>query len=100
MIRSVLPRLSLGRDLAPSASGPLEVHALAWVEEYPPDSRAGWTSCSVSASPGSGPPNGLEDVSKMPNLIAALLKRGYSDAQIKKIFGENYLRVIRQVTGR
>jgi len=48
----------------------------------------------------SGPPNGLEDVSKMPNLIAALLKRGYTDAQIKKIFGENDLRVIREVTGR
>jgi membrane dipeptidase len=48
----------------------------------------------------SGPPNGLEDVSKMPNLIAALIKHGYSDADIKKIFGENYLRVIRIVTGK
>lgn len=47
-----------------------------------------------------GPPNGLEDVSKMPNLIAVLLKRGYSDRDIKKIFGENYLRVIREVTGK
>ena len=47
-----------------------------------------------------GPPNGLEDVSKMPNLIAALLKRGYTDQQVKKIFGENDLRVIREVTGR
>jgi membrane dipeptidase len=47
-----------------------------------------------------GPPNGLEDVSKMPSLIAALLKRGYSDSDIKKIFGENYLRVIRDVTGK
>jgi membrane dipeptidase len=47
-----------------------------------------------------GPPNGLEDVSKMPNLIAALLKRGFTDRDIKKIFGENYLRVIREVTGK
>jgi membrane dipeptidase len=47
-----------------------------------------------------GPPNGLEDVSKMPNLIAALIKHGYSDADIKKIFGENYLRVIRIITGK
>jgi len=47
-----------------------------------------------------GPPNGLEDVSKMPNLIAALIKHCYSDADIKKIFGENYLRVIRIVTGK
>ncbi len=46
-----------------------------------------------------GPPNGLEDVSKMPNLVAALLKRGYSEADIKKILGGNTLRVIREVTG-
>jgi membrane dipeptidase len=48
----------------------------------------------------SGPPKGLEDISKMPSLIAVLLKRGYSDRDIKKIFGENYLRVIREVTGK
>jgi membrane dipeptidase len=47
-----------------------------------------------------GPPNGLEDVSKMPSLIAALLKHGFTDRDIKKIFGENYLRVIREVTGK
>jgi membrane dipeptidase len=46
-----------------------------------------------------GPPNGLEDVSKMPSLIAALIHKGYSDADIKKIYGGNYLRVIRAVTG-
>lgn len=48
----------------------------------------------------SSPPQGLEDVSKMPVLVAALLKRGYSERDIKKILGENYLRVIRAVTGR
>jgi membrane dipeptidase len=47
-----------------------------------------------------GPPQGLEDVSKMPVLVAALLKHGYSEGDIKKIMGENYLRVIRSVTGR
>jgi membrane dipeptidase len=46
-----------------------------------------------------GPPNGLEDVSKMPALIAVLLKRGYSERDVKKILGENFLRVIREVTG-
>jgi membrane dipeptidase len=48
----------------------------------------------------SAPPQGLEDVSKMPALMAALMKRGYSDADIKKIFGGNTLRVIRAVTGK
>jgi membrane dipeptidase len=33
----------------------------------------------------SGPPNGLDDVSKMPALIEVLLKRGYSDRNLKKI---------------
>jgi len=47
-----------------------------------------------------GPPQGLEDVSKMPALIAALLKHGYSERDIKKIMGENHLRVIRAVTGK
>ena len=46
------------------------------------------------------PPEGLADISKMPNLVAALLKRGYSETDIKKILGGNYLRVIREVTGR
>ena len=44
-------------------------------------------------------PSGLEDVSKMPNLTAALLKRGYSEKDLRKIMGENFLRVIREVTG-
>ena len=46
-----------------------------------------------------GPPQGLEDISKMPSLVAALLRHGYSEADIKKILGGNTLRVIRQVTG-
>lgn len=38
-------------------------------------------------------PIGLEDASKYPNLIYELLKRGYSEKDIGKIFGENLLRV-------
>jgi membrane dipeptidase len=41
--------------------------------------------------------HGLEDVSRMPNLTAVLLKRGYPEDDIKKIMGENFLRVIRAV---
>jgi membrane dipeptidase len=46
-----------------------------------------------------GPPNGLENISKMPSLVAALLKHGYTEHDVKNILGENYLRVIRTVTG-
>ena len=45
------------------------------------------------------PPQGLEDISKMPALVAVLLKRGYSEPDLKKILGGNYLRVIREGTG-
>ena len=44
-------------------------------------------------------PAGLEDMSKMPNLTAALLKRGYTEEDIKKIMGGNFLRVLRDVVG-
>lgn len=42
-------------------------------------------------------PVGLEDVSAYPNLIAELLRRGYSEADIRKICGENLLRVWSEV---
>jgi len=42
-------------------------------------------------------PEGLEDVSKYPALTAELLRRGYTDDEIKKILGLNVLRVMRQV---
>jgi membrane dipeptidase len=38
-------------------------------------------------------PVGLKDVSKYPNLIAELLKRGYSDEDIEKICSGNLFRV-------
>lgn len=40
---------------------------------------------------------GLEDVSKLPNLTKALVVRGYSDQEIEKILGGNFLRVIKRV---
>ncbi len=42
-------------------------------------------------------PVGLEDVSAYPNLIAELLRRGYSEEDIRKICGENLLRVWSEV---
>ncbi|MCU0646343.1 MAG: dipeptidase [bacterium] len=42
-------------------------------------------------------PVGLSDVSKLPALTMALLKAGYSNAEVKKILGGNFLRVFRQV---
>jgi membrane dipeptidase len=38
-------------------------------------------------------PTGLKDVSHYPNLIFELLKRGYSESDIRKVCGDNLLRV-------
>ncbi|WP_194776031.1 dipeptidase [Pararhodonellum marinum] len=42
-------------------------------------------------------PTGLKDVSMYPNLIAELLKRGYSQSDIEKICYQNIFRVWREV---
>lgn len=40
---------------------------------------------------------GLEDISKLPNLTQGLVDRGYSTETIRKILGGNYLRVFSEV---
>jgi membrane dipeptidase len=40
-------------------------------------------------------PVGLEDVSTFPNLFAELIRRGWSDSDLKKLAGQNVLRVLR-----
>jgi membrane dipeptidase len=42
-------------------------------------------------------PEGMEDISKIPNLVRGLMERGFSDEDILKILGGNTLRVMRQV---
>jgi membrane dipeptidase len=42
-------------------------------------------------------PEGLEDVSKFPDLFVELARRGYSDDQLRAIAGGNCLRVLRAV---
>ena len=39
---------------------------------------------------------GLEDVSKFPDLFAELSRRGWTDSDLKKLAGENVLRVLKQ----
>jgi len=47
--------------------------------------------------PLTGLPQGMEDISKLPTLTYELMKRGYSDTDIKKFLGENLLRVMSEV---
>jgi len=44
-------------------------------------------------------PVGLENVAKFPDLIAELLKRGWSEQDVRKVAGLNALRVMRAVEG-
>jgi len=39
-------------------------------------------------------PLGMEDVTHLPQITDALLKKGYSDSDVQKILGENTLRVL------
>ncbi|MEO6055983.1 MAG: membrane dipeptidase, partial [Gemmatimonadales bacterium] len=40
-------------------------------------------------------PVGLEDVSKFPDLFAELIRRGWSDSDLRKLAGQNLLRALR-----
>jgi membrane dipeptidase len=42
-------------------------------------------------------PVGMEDISKLPNITYELLKRGYSENDVRKILGENFLRAFEQM---
>lgn len=46
---------------------------------------------------GGGGVNGCNDVSQMGNITLELVKRGYTEQQIRKIWGGNLMRVMRQV---
>lgn len=42
-------------------------------------------------------PEGLDDISKLPALTGELVRRGYSEEDIRKILGGNFLRVMKTV---
>jgi membrane dipeptidase len=46
---------------------------------------------------GANMPYGMEDATRLPYLTDALLKKGYSESDVRKILGENTLRVMSEV---
>ena len=46
---------------------------------------------------GANMPYGMEDATKLPKITEALLQRGYSEGDVKKILGENTLRIMTEV---
>ncbi|HJV90865.1 MAG TPA: dipeptidase [Holophagaceae bacterium] len=65
---------------------------------------AGHDHVGLAADYAGGPnPEGLEDVSKYPQLFAELIRRGWSDADLAKLAGGNLIRtfaVVEKVSGR
>lgn len=57
-----------------------------------------WTT-SVYAPPPWWFPEGIETPDKLANLTGALLARGYSEEDVAKIWGGNWLRVMKEVWG-
>ena len=49
---------------------------------------------------GPTPPRGMTDISDMPQLTEAMLRRGWPEPRIRKFLGGNLLRVFRQVCGK
>lgn len=45
------------------------------------------------------PPEGLSDVSALPNITDLLLKRGHKESIVEKVLGRNFLRVLSDVCG-
>jgi membrane dipeptidase len=43
---------------------------------------------------GANMPYGMEDVSMLPKITEALLRKGYSEGDVRRILGENTLRVM------
>jgi membrane dipeptidase len=44
-------------------------------------------------------PEGIRTVGEFPNLTEALLRNGFSEGQVRKIMGENWVRVLKDVWG-
>jgi membrane dipeptidase len=62
--------------------------------------RLGGIGCVALGSDFDGgihPPPGLRDASQVQNLAVALRLRGYSEDQLKKLYFQNVLRLMRQV---
>lgn len=93
------------------AKNPLELqkHARALMEKMPRGARTPWTRVvdhiehviAVAGEDAVGlgtdfdgiddPPEGMDDYSMLPKVTEELLRRGHSEAQVKKVLGENFL---------
>ena len=98
----------------PDAAGKRMEEMFAYVATLPPLPRPSWEKIvehidhaaklvgpdSVglgSDFDGASMPVGMEDVTRLPKITEALLRKGYSDEQVKGILGRNLLRLMERV---
>ena len=66
-----------------------------WAQLYPSlKAKGGWIQRSLFTNK-----DGIDDVTRMPEITKGLVARGYSDQDIQKILGLNFLRVFKEVCG-
>lgn len=66
-----------------------------WAQAYPDlRPRGGWIERNVFTNK-----EGYDDVTQLPQITKGLVARGYSEQDIEKILGLNFLRVIKEVLG-
>jgi len=90
----------LHRDMAPKPSNATIDDAVAHIDHAVKLAGIDHVGIGSDFDGISSPPKGLEDISKMPALRAALRKKGYSDEDIRKIMGGNTLRLLREVAAK
>jgi len=49
---------------------------------------------------GNSAPKGLEDVTHLPDLVVEMIKAGFTDSEIKKVLGLNFIRLYKEVEKR
>jgi membrane dipeptidase len=65
-----------------------------------PESSLTFPPEALSVAPPVMTVKGFEDISKLPNLVKGLQERGWSEEQLDKLLGLNWLRVYEKVWGR
>ncbi len=93
MVGLIFETANLREDAAENPDTPLEVliRHLDYLVEHLGIDGVGFGS---DFDGGIVPPQDLHDVSRLPNLLAALRARGYDDAALRKLTHENWLRVL------
>lgn len=98
-LRITIEHLSQGRDW-PLEDLPTIEHVLDHIDHAVKIAGIDHVGLGADMYPRTPSPVGIRGAHDYPNITYGLKKRGYSDEEIKKIMGRNFLRVWKQVTNK